>query len=155
MLVVWRDALALLQALAEPVDEHLREGMLFLGRGRSDQLGVELEPDVVHDALLALEDAGYVEWTDWNRMSGTIGGLRVTGRGMQALGQWPALYTVMRPASLAHLLEDLAPYAADAEKKGILEDAAANARTWAVGALRESVTSLGSAVVRARFGIGP
>jgi hypothetical protein len=80
MLIAWRDALALLKSLSEPTDAMLREGVLFLAAGPPQHLGLELEPHVIHDALLALEDAGYVQWTDWNHMSGTITGLRVTSK---------------------------------------------------------------------------
>jgi hypothetical protein len=157
MLVAWDDALALLAHLAEPEDEQLRDGVLFLGAHRPTLLPHDLGEDVVHDALLALGDVGYVEWRDWSYSSGgvTIQALRVTGRGMQALGQWPALYSVLTPASLAHLLEDLAAYAADPEKEAILRDAAEHARGWVKGTLRESVLAVATAAFRARYGPGP
>jgi hypothetical protein len=155
MLVTWADALAVLKALSEPADATLREGLLFVRPGHPDQLGLELEPDVINDALLALQDAGYIEWSDWNAMSGTISGLRVTSRGMQALGQWPALYTILTPASLAHLLEDLADHTADSEKQAILRRAGERARTWSTETLREAIISLGTALARQQHGIGP
>jgi hypothetical protein len=154
MLIAWRDALALLKSLSEPTDAMLREGVLFLAAGPPQHLGLELEAHVIHDARLALEDAGYVQWTDWNHMSGTITGLRVTSRGMQALGEWPALYTILTPASLSQLLEDLADYAADPEKQAILRRAAQRARSWSAETLRESIISLGAAWARSRHGLG-
>jgi hypothetical protein len=154
MLVAWADALAVLKALSEPRDAALREGLLFLSRGGADQLGLDLDPAVIHEALLALEDAGYIEWANWQQSTGTILGLRVTGRGMQALGEWPLLETIMNPASLAQLLDDLAPYAADAEKEAVLRRAAQRARPWVAGTFRESVIALGNAWARSRDGIG-
>lgn len=154
MLIAWQDALALLKSLSEPADATLREGVLFLGSGPRQDLGLDLEPDVIHDALLALEDAGYVQWGAWNHMSGTITGLRVTSRGMQALGEWPALYTMLTPASLSQLLEDLAGYAADSEKQALLRRAAQQARSCSAETLRESIISLGAAFARSRHGIG-
>jgi hypothetical protein len=123
MRVAWDDALAVLATLAAPADQTLRDGTMFLGPGDADQLGLGLDPSVVHDAILALSDAGYVEWDNWQYSGGpgaSISGLRVTGAGMQALGQWPALRTITTPASLAHLLEALADYAPDAEREGTL-----------------------------------
>jgi hypothetical protein len=104
---------------------------------------------------LALEDLAYVEWSEltYSSRGATVVGLRVTGRGMQALGQWPTLHTVMTPASLALLLEALAPYAADPEKAATLQRAADRARAWGVAMLRESVISLGAAALRAHTGL--
>jgi hypothetical protein len=158
MRVAWDDALAVLAALASPRDGTLRDGVMFLGPGRPDQLGLGLDAGVVHDALLALADVGYVDWESWEYSlpaGASLGGLRVTGAGMQALGQWPALHTITTPASLAHLLEALADYAADAEKEGTLRQAAAHARRWGASALRQSVVSFGAAALRAHLGLGP
>jgi hypothetical protein len=158
MRVGWDDALVVLATLAAPADETLRGGMMFLGPGDADQLGLGLDLSVIHDAILALSDAGYVDWDSWEYSGApgaSIGGLRVTGAGMQALGQWPALHTITTPASLAHLLEALADYAPDAQKEGTLRQAADHARTWGAGALRQSVVSLGAAALRAQLGLGP
>jgi hypothetical protein len=110
MLVAWRDALRVLMVLRAPSDYHLREGILRAGPSQADQLGLGLELDVFHDTLLGLHDLDYVAWDSFNYRAGgfAVDGVRVTGRGMQAVGQWPTLDTVMTPASLGQLLDELA-----------------------------------------------
>jgi hypothetical protein len=155
-LVVWGDALALLADLADPKDEMLSNGVLSLGRHRADQLGVDLAPGVAHDALLALADVGYVVWTDDTYAASggvTFTGLHVTGKGMQALGQWPTLDTIMTPASLAHLLDALADYASDTDKGTALQVAAAYARKFGAATLRQAVVGYGAAQTRTRLGL--
>lgn len=156
--VAWEDALAVLATVAAPTNDTLRDGVLFLGPNRKDQLNLSLEPGAVHDALMALADDDYVTWTtiEYSLPAGvSVSGLRVTGRGMQALGQWPTLHTITTPASLADLLEQLAPYASDADKAGALRRAAEQARHWGAGALRQSVVGLGAAALRTTLGFGP
>jgi hypothetical protein len=157
MRIAWDDALAVLAALVEPKDHSLRESAhLSLGAHRGDQLGLNLTYGVVHDTLLALHDLGYVEWGRVSYSTGpgvSIDGIRVTGRGMQALGQWPALHSAMTPVSLSHLLDALAPYAADGDKAGTLHEAADEARRMAAATLRQIIVSGGAAVVRRKLGL--
>jgi hypothetical protein len=157
MRLAWEDALAVLASIAEPTDYALREhAYLWLSADHREPLGLDMEYGKVHDALLALDDLGYIESGEWQYSSGpglSINNVRVTGRGMQALGQWPALHTAMTPASLAHLLEALAPYAADDEKAGRLREAAVAARQMTAQSLRRAVISGGVALVRYKLGL--
>ena len=157
MRLAWEDALAVLAVLAEPGDHHLREDQLLgLSAHEGDQLGLGLDHRVVHDVLLALGDLGYIEWDSWRYSFAPglrVDGLRVTGRGMQALGQWPSLLTATTPASLSHLLEMVAPYAADTDKEGVLREAAREARRLTGPVLRRALVSGSTAYARQKFGL--
>jgi hypothetical protein len=61
-MTVWeaRD-LPVLTALATSDDPALREGFLRIGDSVDDVLGIDLSAGQVHDAILTLQDAGYVE----------------------------------------------------------------------------------------------
>jgi hypothetical protein len=157
MRLAWGDALAVLGAIAEPEDYNLREsGFLSFDAGGAHQLRLGLDGFIVHEALLALSDLDYIEWNEWQYTGGPtldVTGLRVTGRGMQALGQWPSLLTATTPASLSHVLEMVAPYAADPEKAGVLREAAKEARRLTGPVLRRALVSGTVAVVREKLGL--
>lgn len=101
--------------------------------------------------MLALADVGYVAWAHESYAASggvTFTGLHVTGRGLQALGQWPMLDTMTTPASLAHLLDALADYAADADKAQTLQAAAKHARKLGAATLRQSLVGFDAAQLR-------
>ena len=85
-----RCALPVLAAVADAPDPTVAAGFISLGRGRGVRtLGVDLEDQQIVQALLALGDAGYVSWNSLTYETGpgaSFAGLRVTGRGQQALG---------------------------------------------------------------------
>jgi hypothetical protein len=149
---VWnaRD-LPVLRALADSEDQHIREGFLYLG-GNTDQLGLNLASLDVMDSVLTLRDAGYVAFRDSQETGGAnlhLTGLAVTGRGLQALGEWPSFEAVATPDLLAALLEHLAPEAPTADETAATRAAADYVRSVAPGALRSIVTGAVSALLRA------
>jgi hypothetical protein len=83
MRVAWEDALAVLAAIAEPKDHHVRAvGVFSVDAAGAPQMGLALDGRVVHDALLTLSDLGYVEWDGWRYSRGPtlrVTELRVTG----------------------------------------------------------------------------
>jgi hypothetical protein len=85
-------ALPVLRAVANPTGHYIREGILFVGHGRDSGLGVDLPAAFLHDTVLQLADLGYVQFDEVNYDGGggaTFIGVRITGRGLQVLGQWP------------------------------------------------------------------
>jgi len=108
-MTVWEQRdLPVLQALAASEDEDVRQGVLDLSNGQP--LDLEMGSAEVYDAVLTLSDAGYIEGEI--QPVGPHGALvthfQVTGRGQQALGQWPLFDELASPATLALLLERLA-----------------------------------------------
>ena len=103
-MTVWeRRDLPVLQALVSSDDEHLSHGFLHLTERGENSLGLDLTAGEVHDAILTLADAGYVEGDDVTYETGPgamFTRLRVTGRGQQALGEWPFWLTAGRGASI-------------------------------------------------------
>ena len=103
-------ALPVLRALANPTGHYIREGILFVGHGRDSELGVDLPAGFLHDTILQLADLGYVQLNEVNYEGGggaTFLGLRITGRGLQVLGQWPRFEALISPGTLAAVLEQL------------------------------------------------
>lgn len=156
-MTVWeRRDFPVLQALATSTDRNLQHGFLHLGAGSPNPLGLELSVGDVHDAVLALADAGYVEaQLQYETGPGAMfTHLRVTGRGQQALGQWPLFDRVASPETLALLLERLAEEAATDEEAESLRRAAGYARRLGATALRAALTAATSQLVRAAAGLG-
>jgi len=126
-----------------PVLDVLARGVendrVALGRDRGRALGLDLDEDELFLAMLALRDAGFVKADMREEASAgiTFTNILVTGRGMQALGQWPLFEEITSPATLAAFLERLAK---QAEKP---EDADTLRRT------ADYVRSLSGAVLQA------
>ncbi len=157
-MTVWeRRDLPVLRALATSDDENLRNGYLHLSTlSDSEPLGLDLTAGEFHDAILTLGDAGYVEAS-----RGYEGGpgvlfthLRVTGRGQQALGEWPLFDEIASPETLALLLERLAEEAPSDEEAGNLRRAAKYTRSVGTASLRAVVVSALSQLARAGMGLG-
>jgi hypothetical protein len=154
---VWetRD-LPVLRALTTSDDENLRHGVLHL-RSTPSPLGVDLSPSEMHDALADLWDAGYIECTvqyESGPIAGALfNGLRVTGRGQQALGQWPLFDEIASPATLALFLERLADQAPTTEEASNLRRAAAYARKLSAASLRAAAVGALAHVVRNALGL--
>jgi hypothetical protein len=155
-LTVWeRRDLPVLRALATSDDRNLQHGLLHLGAGATDPLGLDLPNGDVHDAILALSDADYVEGqVQYETGPGAIfTHLRVTGRGQQALGQWPLFDNVASPETLALLLERLAEEAPTDEEAANMRRAARYARTLGGAAVRAALTAATTQLVRAAAGL--
>jgi hypothetical protein len=153
----WADrALPVLRALQNPTDSHVRDGFMSIGRGRAEQnLGVELSDDAVHDTILQLADFDYVEFNDLGYEGGGgahFSGLKVTGRGMQVLGEWPRFEALVSPLTMAALLETLSEYAAP-EEATAMKRAAAYVRRMAPAALRALVFGAGGQALRGMLGL--
>jgi hypothetical protein len=156
-MTVWdRRDLPVLQALAVSEDERLRHGFLVVGEEGKNALAVDLSGGELHDAVLALMDANYVEGDVEYAFgpSGTFTHLRVTGRGQQALGQWPLFVQIASPETLALLLERLADEAPTNEEADNMRRAARYVRTLSGATLRALAVGVVSQLVRAGLGLG-
>jgi hypothetical protein len=146
----------MLQALANPGDPRVRDGYLSLGRGRAEKsLGLGLPDEIVHDTILQLADADYVEYKalDYEIPNGaSFTGLRVTGRGMQVLGEWPRFELLVSPLTLAALLEVLAEYAPEEEAKE-MKRAASFVKRVAGTTLKGLTLGAGSQLLRGALGL--
>jgi hypothetical protein len=104
-----------------PVLDVLAQGVendrVALGRDRGRALGLDLDEDELFLAMLTLRDAGFVKADMREEASGgiTFTNILVTGRGMQALGQWPLFEEITSPVTLAAFLERLAKQAESPE----------------------------------------
>ncbi len=157
-MTVWeRRDLPVLQALATSEDDYVRQGYVMLGAGRgSNSLGLELNDGEIHDSILALQDAGYV---DFNRQYESGPGAHftnfaITGRGQQALGEWPLFDTIASPETMALMLERLAEEAPSDEEAENLRRAARYVRTLSGPALRAFATGAIATLARGMIGIG-
>jgi hypothetical protein len=153
----WTDrAIPVLEALANPDDPLVRDGYLMLGFGRAEKrLQLGLSDDAIHDTILQLADAGYVEFKDvqYEAPAGAhFSGLFVTGRGMQVLGEWPRFEVLVSPLTLAALLEALAEYAAPEEAED-LRRAAAYVKRITGHALKSLAIGAGSQLLRGALGL--
>jgi hypothetical protein len=151
-----RRDLPVLQAVATTDDENVRNGFLMLDYGRTGTFGLDLVDEEIHSAILVLGDAGYVEGNGPTYNSG--GGVHftsfsVTGRGQQALGQWPLFHNITSAETLARLLETLAAEAPTEEESANMRRAARYARTVGAGALRAAAIGATSQVVRNMLGL--
>lgn len=124
-MTVWeRRDLPVLSALASATDRELQAGYLDISLAR-ETLGLGLTSSEIRDSILTLGGAGYVEY-DVAYETGNGGlftKLRVTGRGQQALGEWP-FFTEMTPTTLAELLDRFAEEAATDEEAEHVRSAA-------------------------------
>jgi hypothetical protein len=154
----WQDrALPVLEALHNRDSELASTGILFLGGGENDILGLDLAPETSHQTILQLVDAGYVEHGElsYYHPSGVaFTGLRVTGRGLQVLGEWPRFEAMVSPATLAELVERLADYAPADEAKD-LRRATGVLGGMARNAMFDVALGLGKAWARQRLGLPP
>jgi hypothetical protein len=153
----WTDrAVPILKALETPTDPQLAQSkILSLGHGGAEALGVDLTDDVVYDTILHLADAGYLSWDELSRSGGRSAhflGLRITGRGLQVLGQWPRFELLISPLTFAALLDALADYAPEDEAKSI-RHAADIVRSVAATAFRSLILGAGGQLARNALGL--
>jgi len=119
------------------------------------KLGLDLAGGEFHDAILTLRDAGYVEG-DLSYAGGPtahFAGLYVTGRGLQALGEWPLFDEIASPDTLALLLERFAEEAPIGDAAN-LRRAAQYARRLGAASLRSAAVGALAHVARIGLGLG-
>jgi hypothetical protein len=147
--------LPVLRALATTDDDHVRAGFLFLREQQTDVLRIGLTGAEVYEATLALADADYITCLLDNEAPGRAAftRLRVTGRGQQALGEWPLFDHIASPETLALLLERLAETATDEEATN-LRRAASYARRIGGASLRAAATGVLAQLARVAVGLG-
>lgn len=136
-MTVWeRRDLPVLSALENAEDQELRAGYLDISLAH-ETLGVGLTSSEIHDSILTLGEAGYIEY-DVGYETGNGGlftTLKVTGRGQQALGEWP-FFTEMTPATLAELLDRFADEAPTDEEAEHARSAADYIRSLSAAAIK-------------------
>jgi hypothetical protein len=145
-----RRDLPVLRAVAEKAV--VEAGMLSLIRdGRT--LGLDLDDNETHLALLALRDAGYVDAeVTYTGGGATFTRFLVTGRGLRALGDWP-LFSPLSPATLAALLERVADEAPTDDEATAARSAARNVAGLAAETVRAALVAAGSRLLRQRIGL--
>jgi hypothetical protein len=155
-MTVWeRRDFPVLQALAKSGDENVRNGFLHVSRRGTAPLAIELSPDEIHESILALGDADYVDFSlQYSGGGATFTQLHVTGRGQQALGEWPLFDEIASPDTLALLLERLAEEAPSDEEADNLRRAAQYARSLGAASLRALAVSALSQLARVGLGLG-
>jgi hypothetical protein len=148
--------LPVLEALATSDDENVRQGFLLLSSSEGTSLGLNLTVEEIYDAILTLGDVNYVEG-EIQREGGSsvvITHFQVTGRGQQALGEWPLFDQIASPETLALLLERLAEEAPSDEEAKNLRRAARYAGSLAASSLRSVAIAALAHLARAGIGLG-
>ena len=154
----WTDrAMPVLRALHAPTDpQFVQTRTLSVGRGRGTKtLDVGLSDDALYDTILQLRDAGYVEYDDitFHHPAGAhVFGLRVSGRGLQVLGEWPRFEQLISPLTMAALLEQLADFVPEEEAEPMRRSASLVKR-MAGTVLRSTAVGAGSQLARHALGL--
>lgn len=149
-------ALPVLQHLVKEEDALRKRGLLQLGVGQDGAkwLGLAIDDGELFDTLHQLQDLGYVSFD--LTLEGGPGALfidlRLTGRGLQVLGEWPRFEAWSSPATLAAFAEQLAQFVAPDDRTR-LERAAAYLRSQAPAAVKGAAIAAGSQLVRSALGI--
>jgi hypothetical protein len=153
-MTVWeRRDLPVLRALAASDDNNLAHGFLNV---EDRALGLDLSAGEIHDAVFTLGDVGYVEGEPGysSGPSAMFTHLSVTGRGQQALGEWPLFDEISSPETLALLLERLAEQAPSEEEADSLRRAATYARGVGAATLRAAAVSALTQLAKTGLGLG-
>ncbi len=154
----WTDrALPVLRALEAPTDPYFADTRILSLRHRRPEgaLDLALSDDAVYDTILQLDDAGYVEYHEISREGGGgahIIGLRVSGRGLQVLGEWPRFELLISPLTFAALIEALADYATD-EEATWMRQAADTVKGVGITAFRSLALGTGGQLARNALGL--
>ena len=153
----WHErALPMLQALRTRDSGYGAASAIKLVKGQGNDLGLALSAGAIQDTILQLKEAEYVECDEIHGIGGGHGmifvGLRVTGRGLQVLGEWPRFEAMISPTTLATLVDTLAQYATtdDAEQ---MHRAANVIRRIAATGLRSVVFGVGGELLRHVLGL--
>jgi hypothetical protein len=156
-MTVWeRRDLPVLRALADTDDENILQGHLHLSADDESPLGLDLTTAEIYDAVLTLSDAGYVEGELQHEggRSVLLSRFQITGRGYQALGEWPVFDELASPQTLALLLERFAEEAPTREEASNFRRAARYVRGLTVSTLRSAAIGALTHVARVHFGLG-
>lgn len=147
--------LPLLQAADDPANEQIQRHYFQVGQGMAaTAFKVDMSEDDIYAGLVALRDAGYVQFRE-SRSGGahaTVTQFAVTGAGMQMLGEWPRFESIVSPITLAAFLERLAEEAPTAEEESAARSAAGYVRGLAQGVLQSLATGVASALLRGALG---
>jgi hypothetical protein len=109
----------------------------------------------IYEALMVLRDVLYVDF-DVQLETGPgahFNQLHVTGRGQQALGEWPLFDNIVSPETLALMLERLAEEAPSEEEASNMRRAARYVRTLSASSLRAFATGAVAALLRQSLGL--
>jgi len=156
-MTVWeRRDLHVLRALATSEDDNVRQGSLSLSATDEQPLGLDLTTADVYAAVLTLGDAGYIEGEVQHEsgQSVLVTHFQVTGRGQQALGEWPLFDQLATPATLALLLERLAEEASSPAEAGNLRRAARYLGGLSASTLKASLVGAAAHGARLYLGLG-
>jgi hypothetical protein len=150
----WEEqALPVLRALEDPQDRNLGDGFLPVGRGAGGRtLRLDMDEGVLVATLFQLHDLQYVKFGDYQHNLGFTG-LRITGRGLQVLGQWPRFEAMVSPATLAEAVDRLAELAADNEQRTLFRRVADYLRAKSVGTVRTTAIAVGAQIARNAVGL--
>jgi hypothetical protein len=153
-----RYALPCLRSLADPSDHHLRDGFLAVGLGErgGDTLNLEIEEGVLFETLFQLRDLKYVAFSEPMYESGggaLFNDLRITGRGLQVLGEWPRFEAMVSPATLGAVIDRLAEFAPEEEQRTAYRRGAGYVRAKGARALKTSAIALGAQAIRGLLGL--
>jgi hypothetical protein len=149
-------ALPVLQQVVQKQDELRERGVLPLGIGREGAawLGLGVDDGELFDTLYQLRDLQYVSFDA--TLEGGPGALfldlRLTGRGLQVLGEWPRFETWSSPATLAAFAEQLSQFVGEDDRTR-LERAANYLRSRAPGVVKGAAIAAGSQLVRNALGL--
>lgn len=151
-----RRDLPVLRALADTDDENILQGHLHLSADNESPLGLDLTIEEIYDAVLTLSDAGYVEGQLQHEggRSVLLSRFQITGRGYQALGEWPLFDELASPQTLALLLERLADEAPTREEASNFRRAARYVGGLTASTLRSAAIGALAHVARVHFGLG-
>jgi hypothetical protein len=155
-MTIWeRRDFPVLQALATSDDEDIRQGVLQLDAEKKP-VGLDLSIEEIYDAVLVLADAGYIQGKLQHESGSSIliTHFQVTGRGQQALGEWPLFDQLASPETLALLLDRLAEEAPTDEEAGNLRRAAQYARGLAASTVRAALIGAATHLARHYAGVG-
>ena len=157
-MTVWEQRdLPVLRALAAlDLDSHAAQWLSMRPGSRENELGLDLDGGDLYDSILTLGDAGYVEGNLHMETgpSASFTGVRVTGRGHQALGEWPLFDEIASPATLAALLERLAEEAPSDDEADAMRQSARYVGSIGGDALRAIATGALAQLARIAAGVG-
>lgn len=152
------------ESTALPLLEHLvakeralrDRGLLELGAGQggAEWLELPMTDGELHETLHQLRDLDYVGFKV-ERAGGPSAiflDLRLTGRGLQVLGEWPRFEAWTSPPTLAAFADQLAEFASPDDRTR-LERAAVYLRSQAPGAIKGAAIAATSQLVRNVLGL--
>lgn len=149
-------ALPVLEQLAAKQDALEERGLLQLGLGQNGAgwLGLEISDGELFDTLHQLGDLQYVSFhlTLESGPGALFVDLRLTGRGLQVLGEWPRFEAWTSPATLAVFAEQLAQFVSP-EDRSRMERAAAYLRSRGPNLIRGAAIAASTQLVRSQLGL--